>query len=411
MLTGSLLRVRATREEIRPAYIDPQKPRYRERVALILERTHEARRHGRTRGELEEELEQEVVGTGVDHKLTRGLIHLLLQRCTFETRTPMDPQALRMRLFEQGPVARRAGPGERRTAEDCFRELAAELQCEPDEVRRGMFGDLDRNQVLVDCEVEDPDWLLHRYNVALVQGILVRANQVRVAVSTARPERIRQLFAHVKFRQLMYRVEKTASGFALELDGPASLFRLSTRYGVQLASFFPALPLQPDPWAVRARVKWRRLHRTLEVDHTQGLRSHLPDRGTWIPREAEWFEQRFRARERDWTLERGGALVPLGNQDALVPDYVLRRDGRRAWLEIVGMWRRNWLERRIHLVKEHGVPNLILAVSRNLLGDKGKALPRQRNVRLVPFARIIPVKDVLAAAEVCATGEEGGVEW
>jgi hypothetical protein len=189
------------------------------------------------------------------------------------------------------------------------------------------------------------------------------------------------------------------------LDGPASLFRLSTRYGMDLARFFPAIPLLDTPWTLTARIGWRRLRRTMTVSSSDGLRSHLPDVGAWVSREEEEFEERFRALGSDWTLERGALVVDLGGEALWAPDYLVRQGDRIALVEIVGVWRRAWLAARLGLLRRHGAGNAVLVVSRVLLGDKGEAhdLPGE----VVAFRHVVPVKDVLAAVERVATPHVG----
>ena len=407
MLTKDLVRVRATRQEVRPSYIDPRSSRLQERAALLLELARQAEQESWTRGELQAGVESQVVGTGVDHKLSRGLARVVLDRCDFHTHAPLEPQALRARLFALGPVARRAGVDGRPTAAQRMGELAAELGCEVRQVERALFADLKENQVLERCRVPDADWILHRYNVALVQALLLHASEVRVHLQRPSSQRARQLFRHVKFRQLMHRIQATPDGYDLVLDGPTSLFKMSTRYGLQLAQFFPALPLQPTPWRMEAEIRWRRYHRSLVVTHEQGLRSHLPDHGHWASQQEEWFEERFQALDSGWTLERGGDLLDLGGRAVVAPDFTFRKEGRVACMEVVGMWRRGYLERRAELLARHGATHLLLAVSRNLLGDKGKVAIPALQGRIIPFSRIIPPKDVLAAVEACAVVQEG----
>ena len=75
------------------------------------------------------------------------------------------------------------------------------------------------------------------------------------------------------------------------------------------------------------------------------------------------------------------------------------REHRVAYLEVVGVWRRGYLERRLDLLRRHGVPNLLLAVSRNLLGDKTTVDLAGMDGRIIPFSKVIPPKEVIAAAE------------
>ena len=398
MITGPLLRARCTRDEVAPALVDPASPRYREAADALVEEAREAVAQRLTRGELEARIEERIVGNRVDHKLLRGLARVLTDPCEFDTRAPLPPAELRARLFAQGPVPRQPDLAGVRAAATAFAALARELGCEAEAVERGLFADLRENQVLLSCPVQSGEWLLHRYNAALVQGLLLHASELRIALPEPDPKRLRQLFRHVKFHQLMHAIRPEGAGYLLTLDGPASLFSLSTRYGMALARFFPALLLQPGPWRMEAELRYRRLHRPMRLTHEAGLVSHLPDHGTWVSREEEWFEERFRALDSGWELERGGDLLPLGGEAVLVPDFRLRRDGRVAYVEIVGVWRRGYLERRQELLRRHRHPELILCVSRALLGERGAA-PEDLGAQVVAYARSIPVKAVLEMAE------------
>ena len=404
MITGPLLRARSTRKEVRPSFVDPKSPRYREQAEALVALGHEAVQRAWSRGRLTEEIEERIVGNRVDHKLLRGLARVLSDRCDFDTCAPLPPPELRARLFLGGRVRGGAGPGGAETAQDRFGSLAQELGCSPQEVERGMFADLKENQVVLRCKVDSADWLLQRYNVALVQGLLLHAMRVEIELDAPEGKRARQLFRYIKFHQLMHRIRPRKGGFQVTLDGPASLFRLSTRYGMALANFFPALLLQTGPWRMEAKLKYKRLHRPMRIDHGQGLRSHLPDTGTWLSREERWFEERFLALDSGWELSRGGEIIALGRGDVLVPDFSFRREGRVAMMEVVGVWRRGYLERRLDLLRSHGRPELLLAVSRKLLSDKGK-LPALGS-EIIPFSSAIPAREVLKAVERVAVDAE-----
>ena len=131
---------------------------------------------------------------------------------------------------------------------------------------------------------------------------------------------------------------------SLEIDGPQSLLTASTRYGMQLATFLPAVLLQTGAWALEAEIRWgkRRLRKQLVLDDTAGLVSHYRDTGAWTSRTEQWFRERWdRADTQGWRLE-PGTLLDLGDQRVLVPDLTLHKDGRTAHLDIVGYWRAGW---------------------------------------------------------------------
>ena len=105
------------------------------------------------------------------------------------------------------------------------------------------------------------DWLLNRYNLALAQAVLYDATELRIRVW----DHFGTVFSYVKLFGLMHRIypidaagERVAStdaaeGYEAILDGPASLFRQSRKYGIRMANFLPALP-HCNRWELDAEI-------------------------------------------------------------------------------------------------------------------------------------------------------------
>lgn len=414
MLTSDLLRVKIKGKTVEPAYVDPTHKKHLARAGTVVSLVLEAAEGEWSYGRLTDALTQ-AEGTDTGHKLLRGLAKVMLDGCTFEARCPLEPAELRQRVFGRaaatGPLYLQKGPLDRRTAHDVLAEVAAELPHHPtthgpwtaEQVQDALYADLKRNQVLVSRKgPTTAEALLHRYNVALVQAVLLKASSVTVRMARPDPKRLRQLLRRLKFHQLMVRTEATAGDLRLTVDGPQSLLRQSSRYGLQLAIFFPAVLQLAAGWTLEAQVLWgkaRKLKKTLTVHHTRGLKSHYRDVGTWRSQAEERFVPRFEKAGTGWEISQG-ELLQLGGQQLLVPDLTFRREGRVAHLDIVGFWRRGYLEKRL----EDTPPHVILAVSKRLVSDKS-AIPASLAERVVPFAEIIPAKKVLAALERVAVAE------
>jgi len=181
------------------------------------------------------------------------------------------------------------------------------------------------------------------------------------------------------------------------LDGPGSIFHKSSRYGMNLASFLPAVLLQDGDWTLRANVRWKRSDRELLLDKGQGLVSHYRDTGNYETQIHQWFVDRFKAQKAcEWSLDRRVRPIDLGGRSVVMPDYRLTKDGRTAYLEIIGYWRKDYLQRRLEALRRHGPGNLILAVSKSLGKSTDLSVIGQE---VVPFAKILQVKQVLEAAE------------
>lgn len=407
MLTGDLVRTRTRSGRVIPTWIDPDRTDLVEPAEALLALHAQALERQWSRGELAAAVD-EVVGTHRSLKVLRGFAKLLADRCSFDVDTPVEPMELRRRAFlmarEVGPLALEAGLLDRPTAGDVLERLGAELGITAEAVSAALYGDLKEAQILQAYRAPaDATWLLNRYNVALAQAVLLRASEVTVEVHDPTVPRMRQLFRHVKFHQLMHHASRDGDLLKLVLDGPTSVLRQSTRYGMQLANFLPALLLQDAPWSLSATVHWtpRRLERTFSLDHTQGLRSHYVDSGAWTSQEQSWFLERWSAlNPPNWALSHSTLPVDLGGQALVLPDFSFTDGTRTAHLEIVGYWRRSWLERRVALLKRYGPGNLILAVSKNLraAADDLADFPGV----VVPFGKIVPPKAILEAIEQVA---------
>lgn len=411
MLTSDLVRANVRGPDLFPALIDPDRPAFREPAGALLDAFTDAAAQGWTRAALDETVDA-IAADRKDHKVVRGLAKVLFDRSTLAVESPVPPAELRDTVFRlaaaRGPLALERGPLDRPVAADILAEVGAAHGLSAEAVLDALYADRPDQQRLTEAPSRsgsggpcDVDWLLHRYNVALVQAVLLHATRVTITLSHVRPARLRQLLRHVKFHQLIHEVRATPEGLVLDLDGPTSVLKQSTRYGLQLAAFFPAVLLQ-EVWSLEAKVLWTRAKHTKTVRLTDdsGLRSDLPDTGAYETREQQWFRERWAALDTPWRLSDAAEPLDLGGRAVVVPDFRFDHEGRTAWLEIVGYWRKDYLQRRVELLRRYGPGNLVLAVSRKL--DAGKdGIPEFPGV-IVPFSEIVPSKDVLAAVEQVA---------
>jgi predicted nuclease of restriction endonuclease-like RecB superfamily len=402
MLTADLLRVSLDKQGLlKPGFLDPASSRLRERAAAILEVYRDG--IGRRRGALDAAVDG-VLGDAVDHKVVRGLAKLVEDQCSYAVAAAVDPAALRRVAYrlaaERGPLASRALEGGRPTRDAVLAEAAAVLGLPSAEgLGEALHADHADRQTLVGVEVPDADWLLHRYNVSLVQSVLLRATEVKVLLEGPRPARLRALLRAAKFHQLLHVVQRTPLGWMLVLDGPASLFSQTTRYGMALARFLPALLHVETPWRLEARVAWSaRGTRTLALDASLGLRAHTADVGSWTPSEVEALRARWDALDTGWEWIAEAHPLPVGPDSLVIPDVGFRRDGRVAWLEVLGYWRRASLAARLAALAAHGPRNLLLAVPRKLAAEKGASVPEG----VLPFSEVLPTRELLRRLEAVA---------
>jgi predicted nuclease of restriction endonuclease-like RecB superfamily len=378
MLTGKMVRVRYARDRIIPYYLDVADPTWHEAAERLLElfRTQE----GRTRGALEEDL-KETFGNDPGQIVHQGLAKLLADRCEFEVVSGHPPEQLRELVFTTAAAHRRGNHGEVRAdgpfaasldRSPILHEVAARLDMTAEAVDQGLFADLKSEQRLVHFKDITAERLLQRYNVALAQAVLLRSTRVHADVRNEPPQRYRQLFRLVKFHRLVCEVEATGpDAYCLHLDGPLSLFAATQKYGLQLALFLPALLLCRD-FDLRAELRWgpQRKPKTFTLSGKDGLVSHYPDTGMYVPPELAMFAELFRKKIAGWDIVEETGLAPLGD-GFWVPDYRLvhRASGRAVFLEVLGFWRRSSALRHLERLRQHAREPFLLAVSEQLRVD------------------------------------------
>ncbi len=408
MLTADLARSRTTDETVTPLFIDPEEAHYREtaRELIQLFESH----LGEPKGDLEAEIDELTVAD-TDYKIVQGLAKLLTDECEFEIVAPVDPREIRRRLFEKAneryPIVRQPTLGEDTRKLEVYSWVADELGISLEECYRGMYADLEDNKRLVkvgtrtaeqyasdgddststtaltgrsDGDYEHTDltveWLLTRYNLALAQAVLYDATEMRVRVW----DHFGTVFSYVKLFGLMHRIypidvdgervptTDQAAGFEAVLDGPASLFSQTQKYGIRMANFLPALPLC-DRWEMTAEIlvdDTTGETRQFTLDRSAELRSHYSAGEQFDSDVERTLARKWERANTEWELVREDDVFDLG-AEVMIPDFAIEHpDGRRAILEIVGFWTPEYLDAKLEKIRGVEADNFVLAVSERL---------------------------------------------
>lgn len=395
MLTSDLMRVKVSGDLLIPRYVHLQNSDVRRETKGLLALHDDY--VGRAMGELESGL-ADYIGDSPRFLVQRGLSKLLLDKATVEVVAGRPPEEVRAVVHEvaeaEGPVA----PGHA-TREAILEEAGRRLGLTVSEVETSLYADLKRAERLVALPIPEVTTLLHRYNMALAQGVLLRASRVRIQLPELAAKEARYLFRALKFRRLMHRMTRTKRGYRLELDGPLSLFKMTTRYGLGLALFLPTL-CRFSGWSLEADVVWgkERKERRFELDASVGLKSEAKVTGLWEGKEETHFRATFRAFKSDWALRRNQKIFTLPTNEALIPDYTLTHpDGRVVYLDLMWTWRARDLDRKLRQRLDEGPPNLLVALATKLQADRETV--SSFDPRVVPFKGVISPKHILAACE------------
>ncbi|HEV2862000.1 MAG TPA: DUF790 family protein [Pyrinomonadaceae bacterium] len=399
MLTADLAMSWQRGDRITPRYIDTGDEEYVRVAEDFVEvfREHE----GQTRAALEQYL-AEYVGTGTDYKVLRGLIKLLTDRCEFQTEAPADPPEIRRALFLKARAHHPVVNEEARSA--VVAEAARELSCEPEALAGALYADLPENQKLVSFEAPTAAELLDLYNLAQAQALLYRCVQMRLWLDPQEPEGYRELFGAIKAYRLIHSIKGNArGGYEVRLDGPASIFQRSQKYGVQMSVFLPALLLCKG-WRMRAEIEARRGEPAFfDLDGRQTrLRSHYLSAAGYENPVLERLPRDWAKAATAWELEPSREVIDLAGS-AFIPDFLLKSSGgARVHLEVLGFWTPEHLRDRLLEFDHAGLRHFILAAWDDLRGSRDPLTNVPPNT--IVFKRSLDPSTVALMAERLTSG-------
>ncbi|MDD2614972.1 MAG: DUF790 family protein [Methanosarcina sp.] len=439
MLTSELLVTRISRGKIKPVYaaFDPENLE----LSRLLIETFE-QHIGKTYGALLAELEGY---EEMNYRFIRGLSQLLGRRTVIETDAAVDPSLARETVFEacEGMAL---SPAERKEA---LQKAAKKLSVSVRELEKALWADLEENQVVKSFLPLSPAELIRQYNISLTQTLFFRALDLDIWIKGD----FQKLLWKILRSGLMYSLEdadeekdkldkdkqdrekeepekkpiekledkpEELKAVHLHLDGPASLFRISERYGNSFAKIFPDL-LRSKGWRLKAGIlhKGYQGKRILEftLDDSEEAFKPTPEAAMYpdIPLQElqikeEKGEYQARIQETDveeavydstleqmfgslnlgsWKIKREPTILKAGKQ-AFIPDFALQRDSIKVYLEIVGFWTPEYLEKKIEKLKQVKEP-VILLIDRKLKCSE-KDFPSQE---VIFFDRKIPANEVM----------------
>ena len=399
MLTLQLLRVRTRNGAIFPLFCTKEEEI--ELAKKIIQEFEQTWKNKEKKAVLEDRITTiEESDAGSDYKLVRGFYALLERRCTFKSRDSnsdndggtsststipiIDPPRIRKAVFEESSKRGFALTElERREIAD---SVASKLHLSShDIVLKAMWSDLDDNLILDHFNAIGPEALVGWYNLSLMQTLLFNCTKLDFYISGGL--NWKRVLRSVKRLGLMYHLQQPQqqqeNRIICSLEGPLSLFKLTDRYGILLAKLLPSIIFSSDKkresgsggewhldaWIVRKTMEGRKIYEfKISKDEipallTDPFPSFPPSSST--EKEAagssplyndyynfdsaveEKFAKRFEQAETGWRLTREPDPLVLSNGGAFIPDFMFEKYDKKIYLEIVGFWTKEYLERKL----------------------------------------------------------------
>jgi predicted nuclease of restriction endonuclease-like RecB superfamily len=327
---------------------------------------------------------------GYDYRFVRGLSFLLDRRSRFRCNEKINAVNLRREIYDvTGKFGLPTTP-EQRTR--IVKAVASELKVTAEAVEEFLYADLETELLLEKFEPLSPVELLQDYNLSLTQTLLFDSTEARFTSSG----NWQKIFHSIKRLGLIYEAYHDG-GFWVKVDGPASLFKLTRRYGTAMAKLLPFIVSVPD-WTVEAKILWKYTNEICNFKleswkHLALLRKAKTSVLSFDSMVEEDFAARFQALATGWLLRREPEPVLAGKQ-VIIPDFSLEKEGIRIYVEIVGFWTVEYLLNKVEKLKKVEVDMLVL-VNDNLACEKLAKLEEHAKLSIVYYRDKISLAPII----------------
>lgn len=366
MLTKDMLKFRRNGERIKPVFVAVEDPALLELAGELLEVYRVSGEREALRSEIEDEIEP-LLKSWKDARIANGFNKLIQDRCEFAVPELKDYAGLRTRVLERSAeLLKQQSVAEpealARMVAESDPELAAFME-------QGIYADLPENEILTKFRDLFPRQLLERYNCGQVQALLLYSSKLDLKVSEPEAAKLRKMFKYLKFFRLLAKIESVPGepdSLKITIDGPASLFDNTRKYGLQLAMFFPAI-CDLEQWRLKAEIKLQNRTYRLSLDQKSGLVSHYRNFSAYVPEEVAMFHRLFKQKSEDWTVTGETPFFKPKGREVIFPDLSFHHvDGADIHLELFHRWHSGQLFQRLEHFAENPELPLIIGVDRAL---------------------------------------------
>src|SRR5919197_4548354 len=291
--------------------------------------------------------------------------------------------------------------------QEIIRTIASRMIISADDLEENMWSDLDENMVLEQFETLSQEQLIAWYNLSLMQTLLFNCTKLEFRVHGG--SNWKRVLRNVKRLGLMYNlpyqkqpkinsqldgngssatiiaadryaaIEENSTVINCSVDGPLSIFKLTDRYGTSIAKLLPSI-ISAEAWTIKAWIVRKTLSYGKKMyefqisneesptlirepyrdigkknsDRKEDFSNFNPTFGSvyYDSGVEEKFATKFEQSANGWKLIREPDPLIVSNGKALIPDFMFEKYGRRIYLEIVGFWTKEYLNKKLQKITD-----------------------------------------------------------
>ncbi|MGQ4892786.1 MAG: DUF790 family protein [Candidatus Njordarchaeia archaeon] len=284
--------------------------------------------------------------------------------------------------------------------EEILREYAEEKGIPKEAVEKIIENELPQNQVFKRKVNKPPqvDKVIGLYNFLLIEKLLSISERVIFEAYEYMGRIVKEVLMRIKYYEIVADIYKMEKGIKIDITGPHQIFKQPavSEYGKQIAatispiltitnkwSLWMKIILRKKPkkcqiygykenspkltayWEIKKNERPRNIHdSTIEEKIYNTLKTIFKDRGIQIEREQD-------------------ILITPKTGKIMIPDFTITKENKKIYMEVVGYWRKEYVEKKIEKLKElQGNKNLIIVVDKKL-----EKHFKQINIPQIPYYR------------------------
>lgn len=366
MLTKNLLKYTSRSGVVYPKYINPSDEsllKHSEDLELTFSRSI---------GVPYKDLETELKSFEKINGVTDGFKKLLENRCQFGDLDSKEIEVFRWDVFLKSRKLRERSFEKKADFDKAFAEKVNQSVSDAGD---RLYSDLPENRKISSFKPCGSEQLIHRFNAAQIQGLLIYSREIRVKIKESDLLKRRKLFQKIKFHGLIASLSNFEQGAQLcfTLGGPLSIFDGVQSYSARLANFFPYL-LHMKKWEIEADLKLNGKDLVLKSSSKKAIDSHYKDFNGYLPEDISEYLNNINnsneVKKLGWTAISSTDVLNSSSGDLCFPDITLiHASGSRKHIEIFHKWHESQLLSR--LGSSTDLKDLIVAYPKALL-KKGK---------------------------------------
>lgn len=370
MLPKELLEVRKSRGKIFPRFAGDKDYALAEKIIKIF-RKGKGRRYGEVLAAIK------TLENAKNYRKVRAFSRVVERfcvekACIFDVSSTIEPQKVRMFLFERGYVT------SKKERQRIIEYAAKFFNTTPEEIERAIYADRSEELVLVDVRQITPDLLIKLYNLSLLQTSVFDCLRLNFWTSS----NYKEIFRRIKWLGLMYEIHDS-----IEITGAASILKMTRRYGTSIAKLVPSI-IKAEKWWMKAEIVDKERIYFLEIDDSS---KHLfPDYDERVEYDSsleEEFARKIKVIKPEVDIIRESDVIRTGEY-AFIPDFLIKRGSKKVYVEIAGFWTAEYVKRKLEKVKKANIPLILIA-------REDYAIEKAELDDIIVFSKTIPYNRVI----------------